>query len=148
MPFKYLRTRFNDYQWICEGECIKWDSLLTAKEIFGRMKAKYLKEPTNLWYNDGSMLGDSSCNLRRTEEFSGIATSFAPSMWKGFKSWWIWQCWEKNRPLVVGITSTLTKWCRGPLWLRNDWWRWQQKHLGMSDCFLWEQNPQHILEYS
>jgi hypothetical protein len=62
------------------GLCIKCESLLTAKLISGRVKARYYNAPITHRYSVESTNEEPSASFKGTETESGVVTSLAPSI--------------------------------------------------------------------
>jgi hypothetical protein len=50
VPRTYLNILLTELQWIVVGACRNWHTLFTAKERSGRVRVRYCRAPTILWY--------------------------------------------------------------------------------------------------
>ena len=92
-------------QWFVVDLCINYESLLTAKEISGRVKEMYWRLPMILWNSDLSTAAVPSTSWRDWVVERGVETSFSLLILMWSKSSRTYLCCERNNHVRVGITS-------------------------------------------
>jgi len=103
--FKYRSNRFAADQWVVVGLCMNWDNLFTTKKMLKCVRDKYCKTPMTVLNFVLSIEDVPSSSLSAVLIHSEVVTSFTSCMLIFVNKSQIYLCWDKKRPVIMGITS-------------------------------------------
>lgn len=96
MPLTYFRIFLTADMWVVVGLAKNWQTVLTAKEISGRVQVRYCKPPTSDLYRVGLSRREPSVLVMDREEDIGVADGLHPSieaLWSKSRAYF---CWDNS----------------------------------------------------
>ena len=95
VPRKYLSTCFAAIQWIYLGSHMNWLRAFTAKQIFGLVFVRFIKDPINWRYMVGSIKFESEAESLNFFKFASIGVAMdlqsnIPNLFSIFMEYFPW----------------------------------------------------------